>query len=421
VNKPSIAVIGGGASGIFFAVACGERLRAQASLSVYEKSAQWLSKVKVSGGGRCNVTHACFDPKQLCTYYPRGSKELLGAFQIFQPTDTIEWFAQKKVRLKTEPDGRMFPISNTSQTILDCLLMSAQDLGINLIIRKNVSQIIPLISDASHSNHPLFQIHFSDGETVTCNYIVLANGGPRANENASLPESLGHTLAPPVPSLFTFKIEDSRLHDLQGISIPSAKAYAPAFDLESKGPLLITHWGLSGPCILKLSAWGARAFASCNYEFDLWIDWLPEHTADVLQIRYQELKSTAGRKTIWSAYNHFQLPERLWVRLCEAAGINSELLWSYCTKPLLQSLVNQLKQACFQVKGKSLNKEEFVTCGGVSLKEIHFKTFESKKCPGLYCIGEALDIDGLTGGFNFQSCWTTAWIAANAIAKKINT
>lgn len=417
-TKTKIAIIGGGAAGFFCAVTLAEKARSAGTsveITIYEKSSNFLTKVRISGGGRCNVTHACWDIKTLCEAYPRGHKELLGVFTRFSPKDMVQWLFEHGVGTKTEADGRMFPASNTSETIVECLLQLAQKLNVRLVNKKEVIAIQASMQDAK----PQFTVQFADEATDTVDFVVMASGGVKAGTGISVIKTTDHTVLNPVPSLFTFNIKDKRIEGLQGISVPKARVTVREHSLEQTGPVLITHWGLSGPAILKLSAWGAPILAQCHYHFTVSVDWIPRlKVTDLIEV-YRDLKKTHGTKKVCRHNGTFFLPERLWEQLCIAAQISEELTWGQLSKPMFESLIAQLKDCNFSVEGKSTNKEEFVTCGGIALNEIHFKTMESKRCSGLYCIGELLNIDGITGGYNFQACWTTAWIAAEAICKQL--
>lgn len=406
-----VSIIGGGASGFFAAITCAERLHPSASITVFERGPQFLQKVKISGGGRCNVTHACFDPKALTTRYPRGSRELISAFHRFQAQDTVNWFAGRGVQLKTEPDGRMFPTTDQSETIVQCLMQAAKSAGVELRANSEIQSIQRKAAGG-------FSIHLSKGETVSADCVLLATGGCRSESGGSLAAGLGHTLAPPVPSLFTFHIKDSRLDGLSGLAVESAQVCVPGSKLRETGPVLITHWGLSGPAILRLSAWGARELHALDYRFTLRINWLGGAPIEAALSRLQRQRELAGSRHVANAAPA-QIPSRLWERLVRAAEVPATMKWAQIDRVRLQALARQLTGSDFQVTGKSLNKDEFVTCGGVKLNEVNFKTMESRICPGLYFAGELLDIDGITGGFNFQAAWTTSWIAGNAMAESL--
>ena len=400
-------IIGGGAAGFFGAIQCAES-NPDCEVIIFEKGPRVLTKVQISGGGRCNVTHACFDPKKLTTHYPRGSRELLGPFHTWQPSDTEAWFSNRGVPLKTETDGRMFPETNTSKSIIHCLLNEADKLGTQ--IRKRVG-----IHEVQKQANGTFLLKLSDESELTCDKLLIATGGSQGSGGHTLAESLGHTIIPLVPSLFTFNIKDSRIDELQGISVPEASLSISGTKLSEKGPLLITHWGLSGPAVLRLSAWGARTLHERGYAFDLYINWLGKRTYESVLETLTKQKQSLAKKYIFSN-PQFGLPQRLWERLSHAAGCSQDLKWADISKKYLTALAKELTEGVYSVMGKSTFKEEFVTCGGVKLSEVNFKTMESKECPGLHFAGEVLDIDGITGGFNFQSAWTTGTLAGRAMA-----
>jgi len=397
-----IIVVGGGAAGFFAAIASAEACPA-AEVVVLEKSARFLDKVRISGGGRCNVTHACFELRDFATRYPRGEKALLSPFQKFSARETVEWFAARGVPLKTESDGRMFPVTDSSETIIECLLNAATQAGVELELNRSVVAVAKL-GDGT------FQLKLADGSDLSCDRLLLATGGCRAAAAGQLAVSLGHSLVPPVPSLFTFQIESDWLRAAAGISLPSAALSVPVANLRQRGPLMITHWGLSGPVVLVLSAWGARALHDLNYRFPLLVNWVPDLNVEQLQNEIGLLRSRNGAKLVVNT-SIASLTARLWEHLVLAAGISRETRWSAFTRVQSQALVRQLSRTEFNVVGKSLNKDEFVTCGGVKLAEVDFKTMQSKLCPGLFFAGELLDIDGVTGGFNFQAAWTTGYLA----------
>lgn len=397
-SNKTVAVIGGGAAGFFAAITNAEN-HPDAKVILLEKARQILSKVKISGGGRCNVTHSCFDPAELIKYYPRGSKELRGPFCQFQPKDTIAWFEKRGVRLKTETDGRMFPTTDSSQTIIDCLLNAATSAGVEICRECGVENITK--SDTG------FLIELTNGNTLAVDKVIFATGSnPKMWE---LLRSLGHTVIDPVPSLFTFNIPDSPFHDLSGISVPNALVTLPQWKLQHYGPVLITHWGVSGPAVLKLSAWGARELAASGYNADVMINWVPEISAEKM---LQQTKQQTPSKTVGSDAL-FDLPKKLWKKFVSLAGVGEDVRWSHLTKEQLKNLSCILNGTLLKMQGKTTNKEEFVTAGGVKLSEVNFKTMESKIVEGLFFAGEVLDIDGVTGGFNFQNAWTTGWLAGN--------
>jgi predicted Rossmann fold flavoprotein len=403
-----LIVIGGGAAGFFGAITCAENSKSK--VLILEKSSQLLQKVRISGGGRCNVTHDCQDPRSLSKHYPRGEKSLIGPFNRFQASDTIKWFTSRGVELKTEPDGRMFPTTNDSMTIINALMDAAENAGVEIRTSEGVSAILK--EDDHH-----YILTTEDGNTLTASNILIATGGTRLAAGAKLAGSLGHSLTPPVPSLFTFKITDSRLTGLSGLSVANTEVHIPGTKLASNGPLLITHWGMSGPGILKISAWGARQLSDMGYKFQLCINWIPnENPQQVIDNQRTE----NGKRQV-STYSPFrEIPKRLWHSFLKAANIEEKTLWSQLTKPLTEKLIYQLTESKFHVDGKSLNKDEFVTCGGVQLKEINLKTMESKLHKGIYFAGEVMDIDGITGGFNFQNAWTTGSHAGISVSEYLH-
>ncbi len=405
---PHILILGGGAAGFFAAITCAES-HPHAHVTMLEKSRAVLGKVRISGGGRCNVTHACFDPALLVQHYPRGSAALRGPFTRFQPRDIMAWFERRGVSLKIEDDGRVFPVTDRSETIVECLVHAAQQSGVP--IRTQVS-----VASIQRADQSGFAVRLKNGETLTADRVLLATGSnPQGYACAA---ALGHTIEPPVPSLFTFALDDARLQGLAGISVPNAQVEIAETSLTQSGPLLITHWGLSGPAILKLSAWGARLLHDRAYRAQLIVDWLPERREDDVRHDLQAIRSDQPRRAIGSS-SPVGLPLRLWLRLIAAAGIGAEQRWAEISKRQSAALIDQLKRGAYDVRGKGEFKEEFVTCGGVNLDEVNFRTMESQVCPGLYFAGEILDIDGLTGGFNFQAAWTTGWLAGRAMAQMV--
>lgn len=405
-----VIVVGGGAAGCFGGITCAAA-HPQARVQILEAGPQLLSKVRISGGGRCNVTHACFDPSLLVQHYPRGGKALWGAFSRFQPRDTIRWFSDRGVSLKTEADGRMFPISDDSATIADCLLERAAELGVEIRARAAVTSIM-----RTSEPTPGFRLQLKSGEILTGDRLLLATGS--SPQGLRLAASLGHDIVPPVPSLFTFNLKDPRLETLAGIAVNPVqlKLQLPGHKpLEQTGPVLITHWGLSGPAVLKLSAWGARSLHQAHYRGTLQINWVPQVSPEKRREQLLAAKAQLAKRAIATACP-LPLPQRLWQHLTSHAGIDATKRWAELSKPALNQLLQELTQGSYQVTGKGVFKEEFVTCGGVKLAEVDFKTMASRRCPGLYLAGEILDIDGITGGFNFQSAWTTGWLAGQAIA-----
>ena len=400
-----IVIVGGGAAGFFAAITCAEAAPG-ADVTILENSPRFLSKVKISGGGRCNVTHACFDARALAAHYPRGERALIGPFKAFQPEDTIEWFRKRGVEMYTQEDGCLFPVSDSSQTIIDCFITAAQNAGVKLRANAGVEAI-------SHADG-LFTLTLTGGETLQAEQVLIATGGCRTAAMGQLAVSLGHTLEPPVPSLFTFHIDVPWVRELAGIVIEPVEAAAAG--LRERGILLFTHWGVSGPVILRLSAWGARKIADADYHFPLTINWLPGLTHEVLHGRLTHLRESSPARLVVNT-PIAPLQARLWEALVLAAGVARETRWAELSKAQQHALVSQLLRTELPVSGKSMNKDEFVTCGGVRLSEVDFKTMESRIVPGLYFAGELLDVDGVTGGFNFQNCWTTGWLAGNAMAR----
>ncbi len=406
-----VIVIGGGAAGFFGAIACAE---ANPSLQVtlIEAGRKPLAKVRISGGGRCNVTHHCFDPARLVENYPRGGRALRGAFSRFQPKDTVEWYKKRGVKLKTEADGRMFPVTDDSETIVNCLMQAAQKAGVNLRTGEGVKSVKQFLD---RDNKSYFQVELKNERVLQCDRLLIATGSNPLGYRWA--KNLGHKIESSVPSLFTFNIRDPRIKDLAGVSVSNAQVRLGTGKnkLEQNGALLITHWGVSGPAILKLSAWGARSLYELKYASNLQINWLPEHNQETLKQNFLKAKETNPKKKIVN-YCPVEIPKRLWQSFINYAEVKPDKVWSEISKKELNKLVTEIVQGQYKIAGKGVFKDEFVTCGGVSLKEVNFKTMESKKCPGLYFAGEVLDIDGVTGGFNFQGAWTTSWLAGNAIA-----
>jgi predicted Rossmann fold flavoprotein len=411
-EQTRVIVVGGGAAGFFGAITAAEQLGGHGQVTLVEATAHPLAKVRVSGGGRCNVTHACFEPRELVKRYPRGGRELLGAFHRWQPRDTIEWFAARGVELKTEEDGRMFPVTDDSATIVECLTQAAARVGVELRTSIGVRKVEAV---GGTRGAPSFWVTLTDGAGVRCDRLLFATGGNKSSAGFTVAAALGHTIEPLVPSLFTFHIDDARLIGLSGISVDHAVASVAGTKLKESGPLLITHWGLSGPAILKLSAWGARDLAAVNYEFPLAVNFAPPHTRESLTRELTGTREANQRKQI-ATWSPLPMPQRLWERFVGAAGIAPTTTWNGVSNAALAALAAQIATAEFKVVGKSLFKEEFVTCGGVRLSEVDFRTMESRVCPGLHFAGEILDIDGVTGGFNFQSAWTTGRIAGLGMA-----
>lgn len=412
MRQQQVLVLGGGAAGFFGAIAAAEQ-NPQLRVTLVEAAPAPLAKVRISGGGRCNVTHACFEPAQLVQHYPRGGKALRGAFTRFQPRDTIAWFARRGVTLKTEADGRMFPVSDDSGTIVDCLMTTAQAAGVTLYTSA------PVVKGSRTESG--FEVTLKTGQRLQGDRLLLATGShPQGYQIA---RSLGHSIVQPVPSLFTFNVPDPNLRELAGVAVDRANLQLRLPDtrpLEQTGPLLITHWGLSGPAVLKLSAWGARQLHDCRYRGTVVVHWLPPLTLETVRQKLLDAKAEWSKRAI-AAHNPLPLPRRLWQYLTRRAGIDPEQRWADLSKATLHTLTEELVRGQYPVQGKGVFKEEFVTCGGVPLKEVDFKTMESRCCPGLYLAGEVLDIDGVTGGFNFQSAWTTGWLAGGAIAQSLTS
>ncbi|RDI04638.1 NAD(P)/FAD-dependent oxidoreductase [Flavobacterium sp. AG291] len=400
-----VIVAGGGAAGFFTAINIAEA-NPKLKIAILERGKEVLSKVRISGGGRCNVTHACFIPNDLVKFYPRGEKELKGPFNRFCSGDTIEWFDRHGVELKIEEDGRMFPVTDSSQTIIDCFLEASKKLGIQIIMGESIKS---LYRADSH-----WKIE-TNKEVFLAEKLVMATGSnPKMWDMLA---EMGHTIVSPVPSLFTFNIKDPRIKDLMGISA-QASVNVKGTKLQAAGPLLITHWGMSGPAILRVSAWGARELFDKNYQFTLQVNWLKDFNTVECEEELKELKEQQPKKTV-TKQSPYDFPNRLWQSLVNAAGIQPETRWADLSKKQLQALAEQLTNGEYQVNGKSTFKEEFVTAGGIDLKEVNFKTMESKLLPGMYFAGEVLNIDAITGGFNFQNAWTGGYIAAHSIVEKL--
>ncbi len=404
-TKPryDLIVIGGGAAGFFGAINAAE-INSDLKILILEKSSKLLSKVKVSGGGRCNVTHQCFSPAALSQHYPRGQRQLKNWFHQFQASDTVHWFEKHGVELKAEDDGRMFPTTNNSQTIIDCFIKEAETLGIEIKLNSEVQRL------ERRENH--FIVHAK--ESFTARKILIATGGYNKPENYQWLADLGHEIVKPIPSLFTFNDSEKEFTSLMGIAVPNAEVRIAGTKFSQQGAVLITHWGLSGPAVIKLSAWAAVYLHQQDYAFTTLVNWtgLPEK-----EVRETLMHLKLNSKKIVLGNQLFALPKRLWEFLCIKAGIEERKTWTDLAHKQINKLIELLYACPFQIKGKTTFKEEFVTCGGVALKEIDLQSMESWKVPGLFFAGEVLDIDGETGGFNFQSAWTTAWVAAKRIAE----
>ena len=400
-----VIIIGGGAAGFFTAINAKE-MNPELDITILEKGKEVLQKVKISGGGRCNVTHACFEPKELVQFYPRGEKELLGPFHQFMTGDTFEWFENNGIPLKIEKDNRVFPESNSSQTIVDCFLNKTKRLGISVLKNHGVTTI------QKQDNSWLV---ITKEQQFVCDAVVMAAGSSK--KVWELSKTLGHTIISPVPSLFTFNIKDARIKDLLGISVSNATVQLVDTNLEASGPLLITHWGMSGPAILKLSAFGARVLAEKNYEYQVQVNWLSRPTHKIVNVLLN-LKKKHSKKQVIVRSPFEEIPKRLWERFVLATTIKTTFNWADVSHDQIDALANQLTKSIFTAKGKSTFKEEFVTAGGVDLKEINFKNFESKLQNNLFFVGEVLNIDAVTGGFNFQNAWTGGWLCAKALASR---
>jgi predicted Rossmann fold flavoprotein len=428
VVSKQLIVIGGGAAGFFCAVNAA-RMNPALKVTIVEKTGKLLSKVKVSGGGRCNVTHACFDIAYMSKKYPRGQNFVKKTFHQFFTTDTIEWFKERGVELKTEKDGRMFPQTNTSQTIVDCLLREADRYGVEVMMNTGVrslrSEVRSKKSEAGSQKSDLrilrqedtkFLIELSDLRHLTSDFVCIASGGyPKSSMFDWLKET-GHSIEEPVPSLFTFNMPGNPITKLPGISVENAKIKVQGTKLEEEGPLLITHWGMSGPVILRLSAWGAKALKDKNWEFMISINWIPDYNEISLKEKFQQLRFEMAAQKI-NNRNAFALPNRLWEFLLLQSGINTEMRWADLPAKEQNKLIKNLCAFECAVKGKTTFKEEFVTAGGIKLNEVDANTMMSKKVPNLFFAGEIVDVDGITGGFNFQHAWTSGWIAAKSIAE----
>ena len=413
--QKTLAVIGGGAAGFF--CACNvARMNPSLRVIIFEKSTKLLSKVKVSGGGRCNVTHAFTDIPAFLQNYPRGKNFLKKSFHAFSPADTIDWFSQRGVELKREKDGRIFPISNNSQTIIDCLLDEAEKYGVEILFQKQVKKIICNEEiKMTQEGIKKFTLQFENGSYFEADFLCVASGGFPKEDQFGWLEGTKHRIVPPVPSLFTFNIPGHSILKLMGISLDNVQVKIPELKQQCTGPFLITHWGFSGPAVLKLSAFAARELAALNYTYTIHINWLPEYNEPELRDAFPGIRLKNARQKI-AGKNPFNLPSRLWLYFLECCDIFQHVRWSELTSKQTNKLVQTLTASVFQVNGKTTFKEEFVTSGGISLQEINAHTMESKIYSGLYFSGEIMDVDGITGGFNFQHAWTSSWCAAKSIA-----
>lgn len=401
-----VIIVGGGAAGFFGAINCAIH-NPQLKVTILEATNQLLPKVKISGGGRCNVTHNCFNSPELVNNYPRGGKELRGAFSRFQPQDTVNWFESRGVKLKTEADGRIFPVTDDSQTIIDCLVKTAQQLGIKILTQTPVKEI--------HKSEFGFNLTLKSGKILSTKFLLIATGSNALGYEWA--KKLGHSIQSPTPSLFTFKIKDIRLDNLAGVSVNNVYlqlSIKQGKKLEQKGALLVTHWGLSGPAVLKLSAWGARILHENKYNLPLIINWLPEYNLESIKQELAKIKESVSKQKVVN-YSQFNIPKRLWQSFVSYSLTNVDKIWAEMTKKEIENLAIELTRGEYLIQGKGMFKDEFVTCGGITLKEVDFKTMMSKICPNLYFAGEILDIDGVTGGFNFQNAWTTGYLAGIAI------
>ena len=399
-------VVGGGAAGFFCAVNAA-RLKPELKVILVEKTGKLLSKIKVSGGGRCNVTHACFDIGEMSKKYPRGGNFIKKTFHQFFTTDTIKWFEERGVKLKAEDDGRMFPVTDSSQTIVECLLKEGKKYGVEIMMNADVKRVI--------NKNDSFELELADSRLLTSDYLCIASGGYPKSSMFEWLRELGHSIEEPVPSLFTFNMPGHPIRELMGVSVDNARVKIIGSKLVQEGPLLITHWGLSGPAILKLSAWGARELAGRNYDFKIMVDWLPEYNEQQLAAKFQSLRFDSASQKVVNR-NAFGLPNRLWEFLVDYSGIKNETKWTDLPAKEANRLIKNLCNGEFDIKGKTIFKEEFVTAGGIKLREVDHNTMMSKKIANLFFAGEILDVDGVTGGFNFQHAWTSAFIAGEKIA-----
>ncbi len=402
MNKKQIIVIGGGAAGFFGAISAAEN-NLEAKVILLEKNRTVLNKVRISGGGRCNVTHACFDNKQLAKFYPRGGFFLRPLFNQFNAQNAVQWFEEQGVELKKEDDGRMFPISDNSESIAQCLEQKAKHLGIKVMTSFGVSKI-------NFEDNQITGLELQSGEIIPANTILVTTGGNPSITGYQWLMDTGHTVISPVPSLFTFNVPTSHFHDLAGVSVQKASVKVAGKKLIQDGALLVTHWGFSAPAVLKLSAWGARELADLFYDFTVIINWIPDVSENKIREVFQEIKKTNPKKLIQSN-QQFELPSRLWKRFCELSEIDENLRWIDLTVRHTHKLIENLINSSQKVQGKTTFKEEFVTCGGINLSEINPETMESKLIKGLFFAGEVLDIDAVTGGYNFQAAWTTGFVA----------
>lgn len=407
-EKFDLIVVGGGAAGFYGAIRAAEFSRGFKIL-ILEKSNKVLAKVKISGGGRCNVTHDCLEPFKLARHYPRGEKSLKTVFKAHNAADTVEWFNRKGVELKVEEDGRMFPVSDDSQTIIDCLMQEALSHKIKIQMGEAVT--------SAHKVHDGFEIETHSSKKYHCKYLLIAAGGNPSSQFYQWIAKLGHTIIPPIPSLFTFNDSENNFKDLMGLAVPNAEVRIAGTKLSQEGPVLITHWGLSGPAVIKLSAWAAEYLHQQKYEFTALVSWIGRISESEIQKQLQDFKQTKGKQKVYTN-PQFGIPQRLWTRLCELSQIEENKIWSEVAQKNLNRLMEYLIRCPFKIKGKTTFKEEFVTCGGVDLKEVDVERMESKLMQKLFFAGEVLNIDGETGGFNFQAAWSTGFVAAKSITAK---
>lgn len=400
-----LVVIGGGAAGFFGAIEAAS-VNPGFRVLILEKTTKLLSKVKVSGGGRCNVTHNCFEATRLSQHYPRGEKSLKQLFKTFQASDVVAWFAARGVEMHAEEDGRMFPITNSSQTIIDCFLKEAHRLNIRMELSSEVVQLKQLEES--------FEVITRSGKTIRTKKVLLATGGNASNEFYDWIRELGHTIPAPIPSLFTFNDSTRHFTDLMGVAVPDAEVRIASTKFLQHGPVLITHWGLSGPAVIKLSSWAAQYLHSVHYTFTALVNWTGSGKEEEVRDNLKVFQQQHGKKKVLSnpLYN---LPQRLWQKICALAEIEETLIWAELPHKKLNRLLEYMIRSSFSIKGKTTFKEEFVTCGGIPLNEVDLNSMESKRVSGLYVAGEVLDIDGETGGFNFQAAWTTAYVAAHSM------
>lgn len=403
-----VVVIGGGAAGFYGAIHACEK-DADLKTLIVERSPKVLSKVRVSGGGRCNVTHACHDAVRLASHYPRGGKWLRNLFRQYGVQDVVTWFREQGVALKTEEDGRMFPVSDSSQTIIDCFMQHAERSGITVSTNSRVVNVGQIAGG--------WEITLQDGRIVRACAVLVATGGSADRSAYGWIEQLGHSIVKPIPSLFTFNDPAKTFGDLMGLSVPHAEVSIPSTRFRSSGPVLITHWGLSGPAVIRLSAWAAEHLNERKYEFTAVVNWTGTFTEEDVRKYLLNFKDENGRKGVCNN-PLFALPARLWQRLCEMAGISARKIWAELPQKNMNRLMEFVIRCPVDVRGKTTFKEEFVTCGGVSLDDVDPATMESKICEGLFFAGEVLNIDGETGGFNFQAAWTTAYLAAEGMVRR---